>query len=545
LTVRYKHLSLLSFSLLALATFLSLSLLRGYVPLWIEGMTEYQTALSTLLGYRTDPFPCALEIGDRQIPLAVTPYVGGGFIYLHAPFVLAWYRQWVSDPYFFRLVGILAFVGSGALIYFLGLRHWNERAAWWAGVLWLTTPNLFFVAIADLQFELVPVFFALASAALFKIFVDTGRWPWLLGAAFIAGVLVTTRVDAFVLLIISALAYGFLRLGRIRRFLAEHPLPAYIWGLFLFAFVGGALPFFVYNATCESGSVLGFLTDVVVARTFEAGGPSFLERLRLRAGQYLTVDVLHQLPFLNLYAANYLHAGGWAAAGVLLIARIRKGLLSYPLFAIVLLIPVSLLSTGVLRPEHMVVFQPLTVLLVSSALSWDPPASGRWRIIRAGGLALLVAGNLFTLAENWRAWLAQPVTSDAITNQSDPVLLREYLRRFDDRDRIVFTNVGLWNYLQYMTAAGLRSENGVSWGGDADFVQLVENALADRNRRVVFVGCSLERDGSRFNLVRTRLLIDVLQRKSLRYSRTTLSSPRRVNLYEVIVVEPRYGDRSG
>ena len=128
--------------------------------------------------------PCALHVGSFQLPLAVAPYVDGGFIYLHAPFVAAWFHGVVGDPYFYRFVGILAFLLDGWLIFFVASRAWNRRAGMWAGALWFTTPDLLLISIADLQFELIPLVFLLGASAFTLQFMRGGRIRHLLAAAF-------------------------------------------------------------------------------------------------------------------------------------------------------------------------------------------------------------------------------------------------------------------------------------------------------------------------------------------------------------------------
>jgi hypothetical protein len=536
-----------SYAAISIVAFVLLATLHGYLPLWIEGLTEYQTALSVLLGFRTDPQPCMLVIGGSQIPLAVAPYVGAGFIYLNAPFVAAWYHGWVDDPYVYRFVGILAFIGIGWLLFFLCARFWGARTGWWCAVLWTTTPYLAFVALADLQWEFIPIFFALLAVALFRLYLDRNRWPFFVMGCLVSGVVVVTRVDVFLLSAIGLGAYLLLFRPEIVRkpLFAALPRSAAAAGVALF--LAGMSPFILYQFVCPSGRVSGFLSGSVLTLTFGAEAAPFAARMALRAQQYFSVSVLHQLAFLDLTVSNYVHVAAWCVAVAVLIANaIMKRGLAFPAFAIALLLPVSLISTGVLRPEHMINFAPLTAMLVSRGLTGMSSSSDGGRFararIRAGSILLVVTviANLVVSGLNWRSWAAHPATRDFITNQSAPVVLAEYLAPFHG-SRILFTNVGLWNYVQYMTAARLKSENIVSWNGPDEFRAFVEDALRDRNRLRLFVGASLERDGGRFTLARTALLHQILDEHRVPYERVIISTNRRKDLYEVTFVRPGRG----
>ena len=68
----------------------------------------------------------------------------------------------------------------------------------------------------------------------------------------------------------------------------------------------------------------------------------------------------------------------------------------------------------------------------------------------------VVAANLTVTAQDWTSWMRHSRTADYITNQSAPEILAGFLAPHRS-SRILFTNIGLWNYMQYMTAAKLQS----------------------------------------------------------------------------------------
>lgn len=544
---RIDRLHLAALSLLAILTivqFARLSRHHDFVPLWVEGMTEYQHAMSTLLGFRDAPLTCALVIGDRQIPLGVTAYVGGGFIFLHAPVVAAWFHGWTSDPYFFRYVGILAYLIDGWLIYLLALRFWDRRTAWWAAALWLTAPNLFFIAIADLQWELEPALFAMLSVLLILSSFERNRPLLFLSGCFVLGFVSTTRLDAFLLLIVCSAAYLLI----VRPEAILRPAFEFLrrrWWILpsgILAVAAGALPLIVYNVICPWGRLTSFVNKTVIPYTFDVPVP-LSARLMIRLGQFFDVNALHKMPFLEVREPNYVHAAAFVAAVIVMVASVRRWWITFPLLSLILIVPLSLLSTGVLRHEHMIPLQVLTTLLVASGLS---ARHQRVReVFRARGFvwlrqALLVAavcGNLVVQSLDWKAWQDQPRDRDTILNQSAPVQLERYLRRFGPGDRVLFTNIGLYIYQQYLTADRFEAEEMIVWEGEEPFRQKVEQILREPDRRRVFVGSTVERDGTRFSMPRTGILLEVLDRHGVPYSRETLSTDRRVNLYEVVIVE--------
>ena len=507
-------------------------------------MTEYQHAMSTLLGFRDAPLTCGLAIGDRQIPLGVTAYVGGGFIYLHAPVVAAWFHGWTSDPYFFRYVGILAYLIDGWLIYLLSLRFWGRRTAWWAAALWLTTPNLFFIAIADLQWELEPALFAMLSVLMLLSSFEKKRVAQFLAGCFVLGFVSTTRLDAFLLLVLCSAVYLVLVrppsiLGPAKEFLRSR------WWIVpsgIIAVAIGALPLIVYNVICPWGRLSSFINKTVIPYTFDVPVP-LTTRLLIRIDQFFDVNALHKMPFLEVHQPNYVHAAAFIGAVTVLTLSIRRWWITFPLLALILIIPLSLLSTGVLRHEHMIPLQVLTTLLVASGLSADHERimsvfrTRRMMWLRQGILVAVLCANVVVQAVGWTAWQSQPRDRDTILNQSAPVQLERYLRRFGSGDRVFFTNIGLYIYQQYLTADRFDAEEIIVWEGEDQFRKTVERILREPGSRRVFIGSSVERDGTRFSMPRTGILLEVLDRHSVPHSRETLSTPRRTNLYEVVIVE--------
>ena len=352
----------------------------------------------------------------------------------------------------------------------------------------------------------------------------------------------TTRIDPLVLLLIAFA--GWLAVFKPAR-LTESFADAFrqkksIVLAIPFLFAIGAWPFILYNAICPSGRIFLFFSSKVFGRTFGAGAPSMAARLATRVSQYFSTNVLHQMPFLSVTVPNYLFAVAWTAAVIAVLAGRRREV-GFPLFTIVLLVPVSLLSTGVLRPEHMISFQVLTSMLVASALTRESAADSSIvaRSIAKAGPALLTAallGNVLVLGLDWIRWERQSVNEDAITNQSAPILLADHLNRFSPDDRILFTNIGLWPYMDYLSAGRMQGEDLVSWNGTDDFVNAVEGALRDKQHRRIFVAVSPARDGGRFNFVRTRVLYELLARHHVAYTRVRLSSPRRRDIYDIITV---------
>ncbi len=511
-------------------------------------MTEYLQGLGSLLRVNESPIPCALILGDWQIPLGVVQYVGGGFIYLHAPAVAAWFYGWSDDPYLFRYVGIVAYLIDGWLIYILARRFWGWTTAWWAAVLWLTTPNLFFIAIADLQWEIEPAGFAMVGLVLLLAALEKQRVLIFLIGCGLVGFTATTRVDAFLLLILCTAVY--LTLVRPRAVIepARTMLRRRLWiaPAGLVAMAAGALPLILYNMNCPSMRFSPFVQNVVLGYTFGVDTPFGL-RFWIRLKQYFAVNVLHQMPFLEVQTPNYAFAIAFVAALALVIRSIPRHGITFPLLSLILIIPLSMLSTGVLRPEHMIPFQVLTTLLVAKGLSFDPPKGGEvvgsgsavW--IRRGLLIVALCGNLIVQVIDWREWQNQPRNRDTILNQSAPEELERYLRKFGPDDEVYFTNIGLHAYQTYMTRYEKVTYDITMWEGEPAFRAKIKEILEQTGNRRVFVNVAFDRDGGRFTLTRTRILLEVLDSLGIPYHRETLSTPRRQDLYDVVIVSAGVG----
>ena len=122
-------------------------------------------------------------------------------------------------------------------------------------------------------------------------------------------------------------------------------------------------------------------------------------------------------------------------------------------------------------------------------------------------------------------------------NQSDPVLLAGYLSTHYNNDYIYYTNIGMPQYMQYISADRLKGEDIMDWHDPNGFANGVKLALLRKDKRRVFVAVARERDGGPGALPRTKLLYSLLERYNIPYSVTPLSNEHNRHLYEIVVVD--------
>src|SRR2546425_3008539 len=109
-------------SLLIVANAVAFSFLSYYhslVPMWIEGMAEFEHSLQIMFGFKPQVVGCWLRVGNFSVPLALGPYIGPATIYMYAPAAYLWFKGITSDPYVYRYAGIVFFLINSWLLYYL------------------------------------------------------------------------------------------------------------------------------------------------------------------------------------------------------------------------------------------------------------------------------------------------------------------------------------------------------------------------------------------------------------------------------------------
>jgi len=511
---------------------------HAFVPMWIEGIGEYENVLRIMLGYSTYTPGCWINYGSLHLPLALNAYIGPAFFYFHLPAAYLWFHGLTTDPYVYRYLGILFFFGDVWLLYYLLRKYYQAAVCFYAAAAFLTAPTLF-LCLTEGGAYFFMLFFLFTLALLFTQYLNSGRVIFLYASALVLGMTILTRVEMFVWLIVPFTIYLVL---------ARPPLVVQRWREMnhkvkqalatLGCFCLGASPMIVYNSFCPTTNIFSFFRTQLIPHTLTTPYLPLYNRCMLRLAQFWATVLLNTGPVWELKAKNYIFAGlGLVCIGALIWQSVARRRPNFLVLAVLTTLPLSLLASGMLRYEHLTILHPVVLLIIVAGLAYLERLP-RLRGLMHAAFVLLILGNIATSAADWRIWAQQPDTAQTMLNQSDPALLTNYLVQHHANDRIFYTNVGMSNYVRYMTAGRLQGEDIMDWSGVDGFVQAVNATLTNKTQRRVFVAVAKEHDGQSGSVRRTELLHRLLDQYDVPYTVTPLSNERNRFLYELVVLEP-------
>lgn len=516
---------------------------HAFAPMWLEGFGETVGEQLVLLGFDGHQPHCWLRVGKHSLPLALNSYTGLAWYYVQAPTVYLWFAGYTSDLYFYRYTTILIFLTNGWLLLGLLSRFYSGALAFLATLVFMTTPILLIGALTEHGVQQLTLLFPLLAGLLLSLYLTSGRLLFLIAGCFSLGLALLTRLESFFWLVVPIALFILLvrRPLLLSRWKAQpHKLPVALAATG--AFILGMTPLIAYNFLCPTESVLSFLKGRVIPRTLDTTTLAFPAKLAARLEQFWSFDLLNRWRLWELHTPNYVLAIlVLFSAGALVLRWGRGDGASPTLLALASLLPLSIIVPGPLREEHLIVLMPLLPPLILSGLLYLSARTGL-KSLPALALAGVVLTNAATSSADWRYWTRIPATRQTMLNQADPNLLANYLVTHHRGDRVLYTNIGMPQYVQYVTAGRLRGEDISSWGSVNGFADALRLALLDKASRRVLVAVGGERDGGAdFVLSRTRLLYELLAAYHVPYKATRLRSPRNPYLYDIVVLERGQG----
>jgi hypothetical protein len=509
--------------------------------MWVEGMGECIDTELPMLGYEKQYLGCWSQIGSLSIPLSINPHVGPAWFYLYAPAVYLWFEKITTDPYFYRYTGMSLFIANSWIFYFTLRSYYKPYISFYSAAAFITSPLLILGFLSDYELVNVMIFPILLTALLFSLYLKNGRVGLLLASTMALGMTLLARTECLVWLIVPFSMYLVLSRPKLivdRLTQINKKFVVALSGVALFSI--GALPVIAYNVLCPESNIFSFTVNTIFHRSLDGSSIAVWRRLIVRAAQFWNFNLLNVWPMYELRTRHYLMALVWIfCASILLVRWIRRGRASLALLMVLTTIILSILTTGLLRSEHLMMLQPAPMLVIASALSYLETQKACRKFVHSTFIVLL-AGNLFIATMDWRWWNHLSPDSQTMLNQSDPILLAKYLSEHHARDRILYTNVGLPQYVKYMTVGQLKGEDIMDWTSLDGFIKAVRITLLDKNSRRVFVAVSRDHDGAGGAAPRTEALYNLLDQSNVPYAVTHLSNDRNNSLYDLIVVDEGY-----
>lgn len=522
-------------ALISAITFVFLSKNHTLLPMWVEGIGEYQHVLLIMLGFIKANPACWINFHDINIPLALNAYSGPAFFYFHLPTAYLWFNGYTSDPYIYRYAGMVIFFADVWLLFYTLRTYYKVPIAFYAATAFLTAG--FLVCLSEGGSYFLMLFFVFIAVFFFSRYIKTGSVGYLLAASLTYGMTLTTRVEFFIWSFIPFVIYLIIARPRIvldrwrqtpRKVLAALGV--------LITFCIGASPLIIYNLMCPAGGLLSFVNNKVLPDSFGPATMPLTEKLQVRLEQFWYGNLLGTSG-PDTGPENYVFAGLWMICTVVLIVRwITQRKASLFLIIIVTAIPLSLFIQAQLRFGHLAAIQPAVLMVIVSGLAY---LSSFRKLEKLAHLAfvLLILANTYISITIWRTWKNQPDTVQTMSNQSDPIVLADYLKQHHSNDRVLYTNIGMAQYMSYMTAGTFNGEEIMAWGNDEGFANNVRIALLDSNKQRVFVAVAKERDGAPGTLRRTNQLYSLLEQYKVPYKVVPLSNERNRFLYDMVSVE--------
>jgi hypothetical protein len=529
---------ILLLAFLSAAAFWFLSHNHSFVPMWVEGMIECLETELIMFGYDKQQPHCWLEIGTLRAPLALNSYIGPGWFYAYAPTAYLWFHRITTDPYIYRYTSIFFFLVSGWILYYLLTKYYKPSISFYSAAAFMTSPLLLLGTLTDHGILNTMLPFVLLTAFLFSGYIKGGSVALLLASAMMLGMTLLGRIEAFVWLMIPFAVYLLLArpsliLDRWRQ--TNHKPAVVVSALGLFCL--GASPVIAYNLLCPGSNIFSFTANTIFRHSFDDSSMSIWGKLAGRIDHFWNFNLLNIWPLYELHVANYVMAVMWIVCACILAIRwIRKRRPSLLLVMVPVIVVLSVLTTGGLRSEHLMILEPAALLVITSALAYVEEFGPLKKVAHVAFIVLIV-GNIAVAALDWRSWNQLPSNSQTLLNQSDPVLLASYLSEHHADDRILYTNIGIPQYMKYMTVGHLKGEDITDMTGTGRFIQAVKLNLSDESRRRVFVAVSKEHDGFAGAVPHTKLLYNMLDQYSVPHEVIQLSNERNSSLYDLIVVE--------
>lgn len=522
-------------ALLTVAVLWFLSRNHSFVPMWVEGMGVNLQGDLSLLGYDKQPFPCSLRIGTFSLPLSINSHEGPGWFYLYAPTLYLWFNRITTDPYLYRYTGILLFLANGWILYYLLRKYYKPSISFYSAAAFLTCPLFLLGSLTDFELEQAMLVFFLLTVLLFSHYIKGGGVTLLLASAMTLGMTLLTRTEVLVWPIIPFSIYLLLMrpplvLDRWKQ-TKRKPIVA-LAALVLFCL--GASPVIAYNLVCPESNIFSFTVNTVLRRSLES--TPLWERLVIRIEQFWSLDLLNIWPMYELHVANYVMAALWVVSACIIAVRwVVKRHPSLQLVMVSTILVLSVLTTAsAVRVEALLIVEVAALVVITSALAYVEELG--LRKVAHVAFIVLIAGNVAVAGMDWRRWNELPSNSQTMLNQSDPVLLASYLSEHHAGDRILYTNVGIPEYMQYMTTGRLKGEDIINWVSIDGFVNAVKLTLLNKSKERVFVAVSKEHDGLGGALPRTKVLYGLLDQYKVPYQVTHLSNQRNNSLYDLIIV---------
>jgi hypothetical protein len=153
----------------------------------------------------------------------------------------------------------------------------------------------------------------------------------------------------------------------------------------------------------------------------------------------------------------------------------------------------------------------------------------------------MTIGSGITTAGDYLHWRSLPPSSITMLNLGDPPALVSYLTQHHRHDEIIYTNIGLLQYVQYVSRNEIRGRDIINWYSLSTFDDEVRQVLLNKAHRRVFVATPEEHDGHDGTLARTRRLYSILSSYQLPYERIRLSGSRNSHIYDLFIIEKGVG----
>jgi hypothetical protein len=155
---------------------------HDFVPMWIEGLPEYQHQIRSALGCVSKPVDCGgFWVGRHFFSLGVNAYVGAANTYLDLPGSSVWLMGISNDPYFYRYSTVLALLTSAWLFYALLRWRYGAAAAFYGAATLLVCPVVLLVGLTDHRLLINQTLFVLAALFSGELYRRSRRPVYLLG----------------------------------------------------------------------------------------------------------------------------------------------------------------------------------------------------------------------------------------------------------------------------------------------------------------------------------------------------------------------------
>jgi hypothetical protein len=512
---------------------------HSFIPMWMEVIGEFEAGLLTMAGVIKKVPNCWLTVKGFSIPLALTPHIGPAFYYFYLPFAYLWFNQITTDPYVYRYAGIIFFIVDAGIFYYLLRHYFSKVISFYAAVAFLTMPISLLLCLTEMQAVFFMQFFILLSFLFFIKYFKEGKTVYLLLFGLFAGLTLTARIEGFVWPLTATLVYlicarSKVILNKWRE--TENKLGKVILTGGMFCL--GASSFVTYNLICWHNSILTFFWKTILPRSLDASSTSLTGKLLTRLYQFGNHNLLGIWPMYELWIPNVVFAVFWLVCAItVIVMSIVQRKLNYWLVFIPVCIFLSVLTTGGLRYEHLSSLQPVVLVIFASGATYLSRNKSFERALLYFVLPIVILANVMTSFLDWRNWQQQSPTVQTMLNQSDPVLLTKHLLHEHADDRVIYTNIGFSQYVQYMTMDRIKGDDIMNWFSIDDFVGALKAVLMDGSKRRVIVAVSPQRDGREGTLPRTKRMYEVLNEMRIPYSVKSLSNERNQFLYDLVVIE--------